>query len=121
MDPLLDASQQPRPIINNRDIRTIFAFIPQLLLLSATLVHHLKTAIRTSDTNGLGGHTNANDTAIEAPCDLIGRILYDLEPSFDIYIYYAVNFGKCRKCLDKIDCNSLCCQLFLVSLHVKEF
>lgn len=114
MDPLLNASQQPRPIINNRDIRTIFAFIPQLLLLSATLVHHLKNAIKVSD-NGPGGHTTDMDTTIEIPCDLVGRILYGLEPSFDIYIYYAVNFGKCRKCLDKIDCNSLCCQLLLVS------
>ncbi|KAI8332229.1 Dbl homology domain-containing protein [Chlamydoabsidia padenii] len=103
MDPLLYASQQPRPIINNRDIRTIFAFIPQLLLLSATLVQHLKTAIK--NTNLTSEHDD------ERPCDLVGRILYNLETSFDIYVYYAVNFRKSRKCLDRIDCDSLCYQL----------
>ncbi|KAI8084685.1 Dbl homology domain-containing protein [Halteromyces radiatus] len=97
MDPLIQASQQSRPIINYRDIQTIFAFIPQLISLSSTLVQRLNSA----------QHDNDDDDDY----DWIGYIFSDLESSFDVYIYYAVNFEKVRKCLAKIDCDALCYQI----------
>ncbi|ORZ17383.1 Dbl homology domain-containing protein [Absidia repens] len=118
MDPLVKASQQPQPIINNRDIRTIFAFVPQLLLLSATLVRHLRSAIDRSNQTfagpafcGAGGDDAYSDDDEQDPCNIVGHVMYDLESSFDVYIYYTLNFRKSRKCLNKVDCDALCHQL----------
>ncbi|CAO3587165.1 unnamed protein product [Absidia cylindrospora] len=112
MDPLVKASQQPQPIINNRDIRTIFAFIPQLLLLSATLVRHLRSAIDRSNQTFASCDDDYSDGGEEQdPCNIVGHVIYDLESSFDVYIYYTLNFRKSRKCLNKVDCDALCHQL----------
>lgn len=90
MDPLLEAATAyPRPLVNLRDIQTIFAFIPELISLSSTLVHRLKDALCTTE----NGETQGS----------LGKVFCDLEDQFEIYINYAANFSKQQRCIQRAD------------------
>lgn len=90
MDPLvLAATTYPRPLVNIRDISTIFAFIPELIQLSSTLVNRLNEAICTTENGETQGY--------------LGKVFCDLEDQFDIYISYAANFSKQQRCIVKAD------------------
>jgi hypothetical protein len=90
MDPLIEAATlQPRPLVNLRDIETIFAFIPELISLSSTLVHRLNEAICTTE----DGETQGS----------LGQVFCDLEDEFEIYVGYAANFSKQQRCIVRAD------------------
>lgn len=103
MDPLLVAAQKKSSLVNQKDIEIIFAFIPQLIILSTCLVQRLHETITLHDENE---HNNAS----------IGRVFCDLEPFFDIYIAYTVNFAKSKKHLSKASSNIVYRQLVQVCL-----
>lgn len=90
MDPLIEAATvQPRPLVNLRDIETIFAFIPELISLSSTLVQRLNDAICTTEDGETQGY--------------LGQVFCDLEDEFEIYIGYATNFSKQQRCIIRAD------------------
>lgn len=92
MDPLLEAATAyPRPLVNLRDMQTIFAFIPELISLSSTLVNRLKDAFCTTEQG-------------ETPQPIsFGKVFCDLEDQFAIYIRYAANFSKQQRCISRAD------------------
>lgn len=91
MDPLIEAATAyPRPLVNIKDIQTIFAFIPELISLSSTLIYRLKDAICTTE----NGETQGTS---------LGKVFCDLENEFDIYISYAANFSKQQRCIERAD------------------
>ncbi|KAG2209520.1 Dbl homology domain-containing protein [Mucor mucedo] len=107
MDPLLEAATAyPRPLVNLRDIQTIFAFIPELISLSSTLVHRLKDALCTTE----NGETQGS----------LGKVFCDLEDQFEIYINYAANFSKQQRCIQRADRSIVYRQLAQDSLRKKE-
>lgn len=87
MDPLLEIAQKKPSLVNLKDIEIIFAFIPQLIILSTILVHKLKETLTLFE-NGSGEPR-------------IGQAFCELEDFFDIYIAYTVNFSKSKKHLSK--------------------
>lgn len=90
MDPLLEAATAyPRPLVNLRDMQTIFAFIPELISLSSTLVNRLKDACCTTE----HGETLGS----------LGEVFCDLEDQFAVYISYAANFSKQQRCISRAD------------------
>jgi hypothetical protein len=90
MDPLIEAATlQPRPLVNLKDIETIFAFIPELISLSSTLVQRLNEAICTTE----NGETQG----------FLGQVFCDLEDEFEIYVGYAANFVKQQRCIIRAD------------------
>ncbi|KAI9029811.1 Dbl homology domain-containing protein [Phycomyces nitens] len=101
MDPLINAANDTRRLVNLRDIQPIFAFVPQLIMLSTSLVHSLR------------------DT-MESEIERVGSVFSSLENDFQVYIFYAVNFPKLQKCLYKADRNTLYRQLAHESLRNKE-
>ncbi|KAG0172761.1 hypothetical protein DFQ29_008228 [Apophysomyces sp. BC1021] len=102
MEPLIEAAtSHPRPLMNIRDIQTMFAYIPQLIMLSTALARRL--------------HDTAMDSSESA-----GKVFCDLENEFEVYIFYAVNFSKLQKCLAKADRNMVYRQLVQDSLRKKE-
>ncbi|KAG2211188.1 hypothetical protein INT47_006307 [Mucor saturninus] len=88
MDPLQAAAQKKSSLVNQKDIEIIFAFIPQLIILSTSLVQRLHETIALHDENE---HNDA----------YIGKVFCSLESFFDIYIAYTVNFAKSKKHLSK--------------------
>ncbi|KAI8351454.1 Dbl homology domain-containing protein [Choanephora cucurbitarum] len=108
MDPLMEAATaQPRPLVNLKDIQTIFAFIPDLIALSSALVGRLKEATCTTEHG-------------EVYYDSIGQIFYDLEEEFTVYIRYAANVSKQKKCIQRADRSIVYRQLVQDSLRKKE-
>lgn len=108
MDPLAEAATTyPRPLVNIKDIQTIFAFIPELISLSSTLIHRLKDAICTTENEETQG-------------SIIGRVFCELEDEFDIYISYAANFSKQQRCIERADRSIVYRQLVQESLRKKE-
>ncbi|RCH81106.1 hypothetical protein CU098_007223, partial [Rhizopus stolonifer] len=90
MDPLLEAATTyPRPLVNLKDIQTIFAFIPELITLSTLLVNGLNKAINTTENGEIYGS--------------IGKVFCDLEEELEIYIRYAANFSKQQRCIGRAD------------------
>ncbi|KAI8639823.1 Dbl homology domain-containing protein [Parasitella parasitica] len=107
MDPLtLAATTHPRPLVNIKNITTIFAFIPELIHLSSTLVNRLNEAICTTENGETHGY--------------FGMVFCDLEDQFDVYISYAANFPKQQKCIAKADRSIVYRQLVQDSLRKKE-
>jgi hypothetical protein len=103
MDPLVEATTAyPRPLINTKDIQTIFAYIPELISLSSVLVYRLKDC---SPDNG--GEIHAS----------LGRVFCDLEDQFEVYIKYAANFSNQQKSMSRVDRNIVYRQL----VQVKKF
>ncbi|KAI8064289.1 Dbl homology domain-containing protein, partial [Gilbertella persicaria] len=111
MDPLLEAaSQNKKPsLVNLKDIEIIFAFIPQLISLSTTLVERLHDTVGTC----LEDDSKKNQISI-------GKTFCDLEKYFDIYIYYTVNFEKSRKHLRKASSSIVYRQLVQDSISQKK-
>ncbi|GAN03427.1 hypothetical protein MAM1_0040d02880 [Mucor ambiguus] len=103
---VLAATTYPRPLVNIRDISTIFAFIPELIQLSSTLVNRLNEAICTTE----NGETQG----------CLGKVFCDLEDQFDVYISYAANFSKQQRCIVKADRSIVYRQLVQDSLRKKE-
>ncbi|KAI8388319.1 Dbl homology domain-containing protein [Radiomyces spectabilis] len=106
MNPLHSAAKQrPRPLVRMEDVEVIFAFIPQLIILSTALFCRLHDTIHyATEHSGQG----------------IGRVFCDLEDQFAVYIFYAVNFSKLQKCLAKTADNIVYRQLVQNSLRKKE-
>lgn len=101
MDPLVEATAAyPRPLINIKDIQTIFAYIPELIALSSVLVYRLKDAICTSE----NGEIHAS----------MGSVFCDLEDEFEVYIKYAANFANQQKSMARVDRNIVYRQLVQV-------
>lgn len=109
MDPLLDAAKSQKSLVNRKDIEIIFAFIPQLIILSTTLVEQLHDTI----TPYLDDDSQLNQVAV-------GKAFCHLESYFDIYIAYAVNFAKSRKYLSKASSNIVYRQLVQDTMRKKE-
>ncbi|KAI8365656.1 Dbl homology domain-containing protein [Choanephora cucurbitarum] len=109
-NPLLEAaSAKKKPLVNLRDVEIIFAYIPQLIDLSTTLVERLRNTIE----NYLDYDENRNQIAI-------GKTFCDLEKYFDIYIYYAANFVKSKKHLAKASSSIIYRQLVQDSMQQKK-
>lgn len=116
MDPLLDASttsfnlKKSSMLVNHKEIEVIFAYIPELIALSSILVERLKTVIEcfTSEESAAAAAAPPRHTRI-------GKIFCDLEPYFDIYILYTVNFSKSKKCLSKASSSIVYRQLVQVN------
>ncbi|KAI9262389.1 Dbl homology domain-containing protein [Phascolomyces articulosus] len=78
MDPLMEAaSAQPKPFVHLKDVQTIFAYIPQLIMLSTSFLRRLHEAIEH------GGD--------------IGTAFCDYLDQFDVYISYAANYSKAQR------------------------
>ncbi|KAI8360800.1 Dbl homology domain-containing protein [Blakeslea trispora] len=108
MDPLMEAATAyPRPLVNLKDVQTIFAFIPDLIALSSVLVSRLKEATCTTEHG-------------EVYYDSIGQVFYDLEEEFTVYIRYAANVSKQNKCIQRADRSIVYRQLVQDSLRKKE-
>ncbi|KAI8978655.1 Dbl homology domain-containing protein [Pilobolus umbonatus] len=107
MDPLLEAATAyPSPLVNLRDIQAIFAFIPELIVLSSTLVDRLKRTLCTTETK-------------EVHCSF-GTVFPELENCFDIYIGYAANFSKQKRSIARADRSVVYRQLIQDSQRRKE-
>ncbi|KAI8371731.1 Dbl homology domain-containing protein [Radiomyces spectabilis] len=106
IDPLLEAADTRHhpPLVNMRDVQTIFAYVPQLMVLSSMLVQRLHDGIRVTE---------------DAP-SLVGRIFCDLEKAFEVYICYAANYRQSQKCLLKAGRNVVYRQFIQDSLRKKE-
>lgn len=91
-------------LVDKKDIEIIFAFIPQLILLSSELVERLHETIGPC----LEDVSKKNQVSI-------GKAFCDLESYFDVYISYSINFAKSRKYLEKTNSNIVYCQLVQVS------
>ncbi|KAI7850251.1 Dbl homology domain-containing protein [Circinella umbellata] len=88
MDPLMEAaSTQPRPLVNLKDIQTIFAYIPQLIMLSTSFLRQLNEAIE-------------KGTVGNAFCEYLDQ--------FDIYISYAANYSKAQRYASNLRNNIVC-------------
>lgn len=102
MDPLLEIAQKKSSLVNIKDIEIIFAFIPQLIILSSLLVERLRETLTLFENESTEAH--------------IGRAFCDLEPLFDIYIAYTINFSKSKKHLSKASSSIVYRQLVQVIL-----
>ncbi|CAO3638021.1 unnamed protein product [Mucor fragilis] len=109
MDPLLHAAKSQKSLVNLKDIEIIFAFIPQLIILSTALVEQLHDTI----TPYLDDDSQLNQVAV-------GKAFCNLESYFDIYIAYAVNFSKSRKYLSKASSNIVYRQLVQDTMRKKK-
>ncbi|KAI9498486.1 Dbl homology domain-containing protein [Zychaea mexicana] len=79
MDPLMEAaSAHPRPLASFKDVQTIFAYIPQLIMLSTSFLRRLHGAVE-----------KGND---------IGSAFCEHLDQFDVYISYAANYSKAQRC-----------------------
>jgi hypothetical protein len=103
MDPLIEAAKKSS-LVNFKDIEIIFAFIPQLITLSSSLYSRLRDCISSTLEN----------IDEDAYAYSMGQVFCDLEPYFDIYIAYTVNFSKSRKYLSKADSSIVYRQLVQV-------
>ncbi|CAO3694470.1 unnamed protein product [Rhizopus stolonifer] len=110
MDPLFNATVEKGSLVNLKDIETIFAHIPQLISLSSALAERLHQAIIVPFEDG----KPADDSVP------IGKIFCDFENYFDIYIAYAVNFSRSRKCLTKASSSIVYSQLLKNSVRKKD-
>ncbi|KAI9481052.1 MAG: Dbl homology domain-containing protein [Benjaminiella poitrasii] len=111
MDPLMQAaknSNKKSSLVNLKDVEIIFAFIPQLIALSTALVERLHETI----TQYLEDESKKDDVCI-------GQIFCNLEPFFEVYIAYSVNFSKSRKYLSKASSNIVYRQLVQDTMRKK--
>jgi hypothetical protein len=84
MDPLIEAaSKNQKFLVNQKDIETIFAFVPQLIAISSALIEQLKKTI-------------AYESIVS-----IGKVFCELENYFSVYIAFTINYPKSRKYLEK--------------------
>lgn len=107
MDPLMEAATaHPRPLVNIKDVQIIFAYIPQLIMLSTSLLRRLRDAQKSS---------SLEDDLYRPPG--VGKVFCDLLDQFDIYIFYAANFSRSQRCAAKAkNRNIVCRQLVQVML-----
>lgn len=98
-------------LVHFKDIEIIFAFIPQLITLSSSLFSRLGESISTTLEM-----TNDEDNSYDG-CS-VGKIFCDLEPYFDIYLAYTVNFSKSRRYLSKANSSIVYRQLVQVCCFV---
>lgn len=103
MDPLISATGTKSSLVNSKNIEIIFAFIPELITLSNTLVNSLHDTV----SNYVDDETKRDDVSV-------GKTFCDFEPYFEIYIAYAVNYSKSRKSLTKASSNIAYRQLIQV-------
>ncbi|KAI9021470.1 Dbl homology domain-containing protein [Phycomyces nitens] len=101
MDPLLKAAQATPPLLNLRLVESIFAFLPQLIVLSTNLVDWLTRCICSSDKG-------------------VGQVFCEMEGRLEIYIGYAANYATCQRSLAKADRSSAYRQVIEDSRHKKE-
>ena len=88
MDPLMEAaSAQPRPLVNLKDIQTIFAYIPQLIMVSTSFLRRLNEAVE-------------KGTIGSAFCEYLDQ--------FDVYISYAANYSKAQRYAGNVRNNIVC-------------
>jgi hypothetical protein len=109
MDPLIEAAttgNKRSSLVNQKDVEIIFAFIPQLILLSTELVERLHETI---------GPCLEDESRKDLVS--IGKAFCDLESYFDVYISYSVNFSKSRKYLEKASSNMVYRQLVQVNYN----
>lgn len=106
MDPLINAATKKSSLVNMKNIEIIFAYIPELIMLSDALGKQLHNAI---SSDCLEDETKRNQV-------FIGKLFCEFEPYFEIYIAYAVNFSKSRKYLTKASSNITYHQLIQVSM-----
>jgi hypothetical protein len=107
MDPLMEAAtttSKRSSLVNQKDVEIIFAFIPQLILLSTELVERLHETILPC----LEDDSKRSQVSI-------GKIFCDLESYFEVYISYSINFAKSRKYLEKASSNIVYRQLVQVT------
>lgn len=107
MDPLIKATNAKSALVNTKNIEVIFAYIPELIALSNSLIKRLQNTISTY----LEDETKRNDVSI-------GRTFCDFEPYFEIYIAYAVNYSKSRKLLTSSSSNIAYRELIQVSIYL---
>ncbi|KAI8987197.1 Dbl homology domain-containing protein [Pilobolus umbonatus] len=104
MDPLFQTLRltTKRSILNfnSKDAEIIFAFIPELISLTHSLVQDLRLAI-----------TGGND---------VGKVFCEYGHYFEVYISYAVNFSKSRKYINKASSSLIYRQLIKDSLEKKD-
>ena len=78
MDPMMEAaSAHQRPLATLKDVQTIFAYVPQLLMLSTSLLRRLHEAIEKGN---------------------VGKVFCDYQNEFEVYISYAANYAKAQRC-----------------------
>ncbi|KAI8093287.1 Dbl homology domain-containing protein [Halteromyces radiatus] len=94
IDPFLQAFQHRYMI---RDLQTIFGHIPQLILLSSTLVRRWCVSLE-QQTYYTNGKVMVKDSRHD-----IGKTFCDLEDEFKVYTYYAVHFAKAQKCITRME------------------
>ncbi|KAL0079680.1 Dbl homology domain-containing protein [Phycomyces blakesleeanus] len=103
MDPLLKAAQATPPLVNLRLVESIFAYLPQLIVLSTNLVDWLTECICICS-SGKG----------------VGQVFCEMEGRLEIYIGYAANYATCQRSLAKADRSSAYRQVIEDSRHKKE-
>lgn len=108
MDPLKEAATaQPRPLVNIKDVETIFAYIPELIALSSAILRRLHETVHAIESN----HSCRNCCS----CG-VGKVFCEYLNRFDIYISYAANFAKAQRCATKkANANIVCRQLMQVN------
>ncbi|ORZ12812.1 Dbl homology domain-containing protein [Absidia repens] len=94
IDPFLQTFQNRYMI---RDLQTIFSYIPQLIILSTSLVRRWCMSIE-QQTCCINGKIVAKDTKHD-----IGKTFCDLEDEFKVYTYYAVHYAKAQKCISRME------------------
>ncbi|KAI8145669.1 Dbl homology domain-containing protein [Fennellomyces sp. T-0311] len=78
MDPMMEAaSAHPRPLDTLKDVQTIFAYIPQLIMLSTSFLHRLHEEIEKGN---------------------VGKAFCEYLNEFDVYISYTANYSKAQRC-----------------------
>jgi hypothetical protein len=92
MNPLLEASSSNPKLVNRKDVETIFAYVPQLVSISTSMLKRLE----------------------ECNYHHIGKVFCDYEKYLGVYIAYAANFSRSRKCLEKSSSNIVYRQLVQV-------
>ncbi|KAI8878018.1 Dbl homology domain-containing protein [Backusella circina FSU 941] len=95
MNPLLEAASSNPKLVNKKDVETIFAYIPQLISISSSMLKQLE----------------------ESHHQHIGKVFCDYEKYLGVYIAYAANFSRSRKCLEKSSSNIVYRQLVQGSMR----
>lgn len=109
MDPLMEAATaQPRPLANLKDVQTIFAYIPQLIMLSTSLLRRLHSVVR-------------EDATRSEIYSGVGKVFCEYLPQLDIYIFYAANYAKAQRCAAKAKQNIISRQLVQVLIFSAVF
>ncbi|KAI9310002.1 Dbl homology domain-containing protein, partial [Dichotomocladium elegans] len=94
MDPMMEATTAR--LASVKDLQTIFAFIPQLLMLSTSLLRRLQNS------------------------DAIGKVFCEHLGYFDVYISYAAHFAKAQKCASKASSRSIVYRQLVVVSEIEK-